>query len=47
MLNENGSSRHDRLKGNMAAEDVCERCRVFLQSRLDSHQQLGIEQKEY
>ena len=40
-LNENGSGRRDRLSGNIIAEDIVERSHVFLQSRLDGHQQLG------
>ena len=40
-LNENGWGRRDRLNGNIIAEDIVERSHIFLQSRLDGHQQLG------
>ena len=43
MLNENGSTRRERLHGNGIAEDVFVRCHVFLTSRLHTSHQLAGE----
>ena len=40
-LNENGESRRGRLRGNKVAEDITERSRTFVSSRVESHALLG------